>query len=150
MSFSKLTRKTSLLLFLFLIVCQGVRPAVSLASSKDSLDRYMMLLAFLSSEPPFPSLSPHFKKSRIGHLGLAKVNPKGLPEPLRRRALFLKAWMISPDVPLTEKGLTPAMRAYPDLAPLLLWHLAHSRDVDASVRKTLLGLEASETAGRTP
>ena len=144
MSFSKLARKTFLLLFpFFLMVFLGVRPAVSLASSQGSLDRYMRLLAFLSSEPPFPSLSPHFKKSRIGHLELAKVDPKGLPEPLRRRALFLKAWMISPDVPLTEKGLAPAMRAYPDLAPLLLWHLAHSRDVAASVRKTLLRLEAS-------
>ena len=141
MSFSKLTRKKFLLLFL--IVFLGVRPAVSLASSQGGLDRYMTLLSFLSSEPPFPSLSPHFKKSRIGHLELAKVDPKALPEPLRRRALFLKAWMISPDVPLTEKGLAPAMRAYPDLAPLLLWHLAHSRDVPSSVRKTLLRLEAS-------
>ncbi|MGC8529049.1 MAG: transglycosylase SLT domain-containing protein [Leptospirillia bacterium] len=141
MSFSKLAR--NIFFLCFLIGFPGVRPSVSLASSQGSLDRYMTLLDFLSSEPPFPSLSSHFKKSRIGHLGLAKIDPKALPQPLRRRALFLKAWMLSPDVPLTEKGLMPAMRAFPDLSPLLLWHLAHSRDVSSSARKTLLRLEAS-------
>ena len=61
MSFSKLARKTFLLLFpFFLMVFLGVRPAVSLASSQGSLDRYMRLLAFLSSEPPFPEGPDHW------------------------------------------------------------------------------------------
>ncbi len=141
MSFSKLTRHFSL--FLLCLIFLGMRPTLSSASGSNAFDRYMGLLDYLSAEPPFSSLAPHFQRSRIGSLALKKLDPKALPEPFRRRSIFLKAWMMSPDVPLTEKGLTPALKAYPDLAPLLLWHLAHVRGVSSSVRRTLMRLEAA-------
>ncbi len=141
MSCSKMTRSFILLLLGLLFV--GGAPSLSTASTPKSLDRYMTLLEFLSSEPPFPSLSPRYRRSRIGKLGLEKLDPKSLPEPYRRRAIFLKAWMLSSDVALTEKGLEPALKAYPDLAPLLLWHLAHVRGVSPVVATSLLRIEAS-------
>lgn len=65
------------------------------------------------------------------------VRSRDLPPPLDRRAIFLKAWFRSSGLPLTRKGLVPALRAFPDLAPVLLWHLAHSEGISMR-RRTLL------------
>lgn len=71
--------------------------------------------------------------------GLGKT---GIPAPLDRRARFLSAWFRSSDLPLTRKGLEPAMKAFPDLAPVLLWHLAHSEGLPEKSRALLLRLSA--------
>jgi len=65
------------------------------------------------------------------------VRVQDLPAPLDKRALFLQAWFRSPDLPLTRKGLQPALTAFPDLAPVLLWHLAHARGIPRNRRAFL-------------
>ncbi len=145
MSSSKLLRN---FFFVFLggVILGGAPPsraAGTMSAQSQSLERYMGLLAFLSSEPPFPSLASRSRRSRAEKLKLTNLDPKALPEPYRKRALFLKAWMGSPDIPLTRDGLDPAISAYPDLAPVLLWHIANSRGISSAQRRTLLRMEAS-------
>ncbi len=145
MSSSKLLR-TFFFVFLGMLILAGVprsRAAGTMSAQNRGLERYMGLLSYLSSEPPFPSIESLSRSSRAEKLKLSKLDPKALPEPYRKRALFLKAWMGSPDVPLTRDGLDPALSAYPDLAPVLLWHIANSRGLSAAQRTTLLRMEAS-------
>ncbi len=108
----------------------------------SSLDQYRNNLLLLQREPPFPSLWGASEKGWRKMAMWENLHPHDLPEPLNGRAVFLKAWFRSPDTALTEEGLAPALSAFPDLAPLLLWHLAHSDNVGKNDRKMLSRLSA--------
>ena len=152
MSFSKIlsSRRGRYLLPVLLAV---LLPALSWGaelpaqSSLRALDRYRTTLLLLLREPPFPSLWGSSERGWRRKALWEKLRPEDLPSPLDRRATFLKAWFRAPDVPLTGKGLSPALSAFPDLAPLLLWHLAHSEGVGPQERKRLSRLVASRENG---
>ncbi|MDA8112102.1 MAG: lytic transglycosylase domain-containing protein [Nitrospiraceae bacterium] len=118
----------------------GEEPLRGKASS--SLDQYRNNLLLLQREPPFPSLWGASEKGWRKMAMWENIHPQDLPQPLNGRAVFLKAWFRSPDTALTEEGLAPALSAFPDLAPLLLWHLAHSENVGKNDREMLSRLSA--------
>ena len=147
MSFSKIfSCRTTLLLMpvllsaFFPVLSRGAEPPAK--TSVRSLDHYRSTLVLLLREPPFPSLWGSSEKGWRRKAFWEKLRPEDLPAPFDRRAAFLKAWFRSPDVPLSEKGLTPAISAFPDLGPLLLWHLAHSEGVGPEEYKRLAHLVA--------
>ena len=113
----------------------GEEPLRGKASS--SLDQFRNNLLLLQREPPFPSLWGASEKGWRKMAMWENLHPQDLPQPLNGRAVFLKAWFRSPDTALTEEGLAPALSAFPDLAPLLLWHLAHSENVGKNDREML-------------
>jgi len=110
---------------------------------KSSLDQYRSNLFLLQSEPPFSSLWGETESRWWRKVAWERIRPEALPPPLSRRALFLKAWFHAADVPLTEEGLSPALSAFPDLAPVLLWHLAHSERIGKRDRTILSRLSAA-------
>ncbi len=112
------------------------------AKASSSLDQYRDNLRLLQREPPFPSLWGASEKGWRKMAIWENLRPQDLPPPLDGRAAFLKAWFLAPGTALTEEGLAPALSAFPDLAPLLLWHLAHSEGVGKSDRKMLSRLSA--------
>ncbi len=111
-------------------------------SGDGNLGQYLRSMVLLQEDPPYPFLWEGKSQKGGPQAGWEDLNPGALPAPLDRRARFLKAWFRSPDIKLTEEGLSPALSAFPDLAPLLLWHLSHSYDVKAPVRKALGSLAA--------
>lgn len=106
---------------------------------RSALDRYGSNIASI--------LSPR----GTGFPGIAgqrrSWDPEGLPPPLSARALFLRAWFSPSDSPVAEEMLSPALKAFPDLAPLLLWHLAHREGIP---EKEKVRLDQREADSETP
>ncbi len=141
MSFSKIFPHRSPWLFLSLFLVFMLTALARGAQTPDpSLDQYRYNQFLLLREPPFSTLWGSSEKGWRRKFFWTKIHPQDLPAPLDRRTIFLKAWFRSPDTTLTKKGLSPALSAFPDLAPLLLWHLAHSEGVGQKERQRLLRL----------